>query len=136
MHDGFVRTVRPDHQQSGRLLPLAQDRQQIDGRRVTPVKVLEHEHERLVGRERFHQDGELPQHPLGSDELQAAFQGLRVVVLTNQPWRLRQPRRRHPPQQFAHPARVEPTRESPERFEHRHVRLPRSQLLDAEAPRH
>jgi hypothetical protein len=130
MDNGLGQAIRADHQQSRGVVALAEDREQIDGRRVAPVQVLKNEHEWRFVRQLFHEGGKLPQHAFGSDELEGPLQGLRLV-LTDQPWRLRQPRRRHPAEQAAQAAGVEPARQPPERLEHCHVRLAQSDLLDA-----
>ena len=41
MHDRFNRPIRPDHQEAGGRPPPRQQRQQVQGRVITPVQVFE-----------------------------------------------------------------------------------------------
>src|SRR5262249_46483225 len=55
-------TAGADQEQACWLLPSGEQRDQINGRRIAPVQVLEHEDERRFGRQRFDRLRHLSQH--------------------------------------------------------------------------
>ena len=61
---GVGRPVGAHQQQPGRRRPPGQPLQQVDGRGVGPVEVLEHQHQRTVRGHGLQRLGRLPQHPL------------------------------------------------------------------------
>jgi hypothetical protein len=58
-----------------------------------------------------------------------------LLILADQPRHLSQPRRRNTAQQCPRVVGVRPSRQSLQRVDHRHIRFPRSVLLDADPAR-
>jgi hypothetical protein len=65
VHDRVDRAVRPEQQQARRLAALRELRDQVERRAVTPVEVLEHQHEPGIGGERLEHRRQLPDHASG-----------------------------------------------------------------------
>src|SRR5439155_17661730 len=61
----LVVTVRPNKHQLRRRAATCQDGDQVDGRIVDPLEILEHDHERASRRDRLQRVADLPQHPRG-----------------------------------------------------------------------
>ena len=70
LNDGFRRAIGADDQQASRLAALGEHAEQVDGCRIAPVEVLEHEHDGQVGAQRFDQRRELARHAFGPGRLQ------------------------------------------------------------------
>ena len=60
VHNHVDRSIRTEHQQSGRLSPPRQPSQQVQCGMIAPVQILEHKHQRLLGREGFQRLSQLP----------------------------------------------------------------------------
>ena len=71
-------TVGADQEQPRGLPPPGDQREQIDGRRIAPVQVLEHEHEGRFGRQRLDHLRHLAQHPLARGPQELALQRVPV----------------------------------------------------------
>jgi hypothetical protein len=128
LHGDVRRPVGPDHHQPRRLTTLAEQRQQIERRRIAPVQVLEHEHECHRPGQLLRQHGKLAQHAFGSGRVQGTAQ--LIITVAEQPRQLRQPGRRDATQQAGQIGAMRQSGEAFGGFEHRHVWLARSELLD------
>jgi hypothetical protein len=125
--EGVGRPVGADHQQPGRDVPPGQPLQQVDGRGVGPVQVLEDQHQRPVRAGGFQRLRRLTQHPSPGPAQGPLFQ-VGAVGGLDQRRHLGQPGRGHPGQQ-RHRSGVD-LAQAAERVEDRQVRLWRTPLLE------
>src|SRR5581483_7896792 len=84
------RAVGADDKELRRRFTLRQERNEIEGRVITPVEVFEHQNERLLGSESFDGFRHLPEHALSGDALNALLQDLEVCW-ANDAWHLYEP---------------------------------------------
>ena len=128
------RAEAAEHQQPRGLAAPRQARDQIDGRRVGPLEILEHEQQRALAGEHLEGIGHLPQHARRHrrDGAVAARPGGRIGVERRQ---LRHPRRRVPRQRVAQRSAARLAGERAQRFQHRQVGLALAVLLEALAAR-
>ena len=129
-HDDVDGAIASDHEQARRLLPPPEHRQQIEGRMVAPVEVLEHQQNGRRGRQRLQGLGHLAQHPLVGDPERRG--GRRLAV---DPRQLRQPCRSVAPENTDDPLGPGFAQQSPERFEDRQIRLRRAVVFEARTAR-
>ena len=123
-------TVRAHHEQARGLAPAGQARQEIDGGRVAPVQVFEHDGERLVEAERLEGLHQLAEHAVARRPQCPALDGLEIAVRQERR-QLREPGRRvllEGLDELLAPGRPA---QSAERLEHGQVRLAGAVLLDA-----
>ena len=124
-----------DHQQSGRLATPGNTSDQVDGGRIAPLQVLEHEHQRAAAREDLERVGHLAQHAGGHCAHRAIAAPLCRGV-RGECRQLRHPRRRVPSQRFTELTCTVVACQTAERFENREIRLALSVLLEALPARH
>ena len=89
-----------------------------------------YQHQRRVTRHRLERLHQLPQHSLSGRALRAPLYRLHVVI-RQQTWQLRQPRRRMLPEDLNQLFASHPSPQTPEGLEHRQVGLARAVLLHA-----
>ena len=78
-HQRLHRTIGPQHQQPSWPTAPGHIRQPLDGRRITPVQVLQHQDTGPVRGEHFHRLDQLPQHALPCRPSRIPLQRLSVL---------------------------------------------------------
>ena len=116
-----------EQEETGRLAPGGEQRQEVHRRGVAPVEVFEDEDERDLGGERLDELGHLAEHPLAGGAQELATEPV-AVVLFDEPGELREPGRRVAAQQ--RPGLSAPARQATHRLEHGHVGFGRAELLE------
>ena len=81
---------RPKHQEASGCPPAGHQRQEIHRRRIAPVQVFEHQHQRHLGGQGIQHFGPFPEHALPRRPLEFVPQ-LRPVRGREQPGHLRHP---------------------------------------------
>ena len=127
---GLDGAIGGDQEQPSGLPPPGDQREQVHGRRVAPVEILENEDEGGVGGQRLDQLRHLAQHALsrGPDEL--ALQRV-PVARVEEPRHFHEPGGRVSTQERDEPIGRASAAEPGERVQHREIRLARAVRLDA-----
>src|SRR5437867_5740724 len=128
------RTVGADQEQPRGLLPPSEQRDQIDRRCVTPVQVLEHEHQRRLRGQRFDRLRHLAQHPLARGPQELSLQSVPVRAV-EEPRHLREPGGRVLAQEGDQPVAPALAAEAAEGIQHGQMGLRRPVRLDTLAVR-
>ena len=127
------RPERAQHEQSGGLEPPCDDVEEVEGRVVGPVEVLEHQYRRLVCAEGLQHLHDLAQHAVARDADHARLERC-PLLLGDEPGKLDEPRGRTLAEELHEPAAVVCATEPSQGLEDGHVRLARAPALDALAP--
>ena len=127
---GLDGAIGADQEQPSGLLPPGDQREQVDGRRVAPVQVLENQHEGGVGRQRLDQLRHLAQHALARGPEELALQRVSVARV-EEPRHLHEPGGRVSAQERDEPIARAPAAEPGESVQHGQIRLARPVRLDA-----
>ena len=128
--DQIDRTIGTDQEQSRGLRAPCQEGEQIDGRRVTPVQVLEDHDQWRFRRQRLDRFGDLAQHPLLRGAQQLPLQRV-AVGGTEEPWHLHEPGGRMLPQEGDQPVAPSLAAEPAEGVEQRQIWFLSPVRLDA-----
>jgi hypothetical protein len=127
------RPIRREDQDARRLGVQCQRREQIDGRRVAPVKVVEPQDQRTLGGERHGGVAQLAHHPLAIRAPAAHAQTL-ALRRRQQRRHVRDPRRRVPAEHGDDAIGAGAVAHHAERLQDRKIRLTGSVVLDALPP--
>ena len=118
----FSGTVGPDDQQTRGLGSLSNRSQQVQGRRVTPVEILEHEHERVLRGQSFQRIVQLAHHAVQGRALHQTLQPFQLLTF-HESRQLQQPHGRVAPEHSDQGASGRFLTKAAERFQHRRVRF-------------
>jgi hypothetical protein len=121
---------RRDHEEPRALAPLAEEREQIDRRDVRPLKVLQHDHDRVRARERLDRLDHLA-HRASVGAGARALRHLVELTVGHEVGQLREERRRELHERRERALSVLRSPQLAEHLDHREVRLGRAVLLDA-----
>jgi hypothetical protein len=133
-HKHLDRPIRPEHQEAGGYPAPRQIAHQVQRGDIAPVQILEHQDQRLLGRQGLQRLGELPQHAFACGAQHPTLHGFERGR-RQQPWHLHQPgggvlgQRRH------QPLAVWPATELSQGVEDRQVRFAGAVVLDTLPPR-
>ena len=130
LRDGVAAPVRADDEQTRRLPSSGERIEEVDGRGIAPVQVLEDEDERELVADRLEGLEHLPEHPQVRGSDQAALNRLELVV-GEEPRHLCEPGRCLPGEQRDELLAARLAGEPAERLQHGQVRLSGAAVLDA-----
>jgi hypothetical protein len=131
--DQVGRPEGPDDQQPGGFTLARDVRDQVDGRGIAPVEILEHEHQRPRTREDLERFGHLPEHPSRPRDHRLAGD-LPGGPLRLERRELRDPGGRMPPQDATDLAGPVVPSHLPDRIEERQIGLAPAVLLETLSP--
>ena len=128
--DGVASSVRANDEQTRGFLSSSERIEEVDGRRIAPMQVLEDEDERELVADRLEGLEHLPEHPQGGGSDQAPLNRLELVV-GKEPRHLCEPGRCLPGEQGDEMLTARLAGKSAKRLQHGQVRLSRATVLDA-----
>ena len=134
LHDDIHRAIAADHQKARCFLAARQHAEQVEGRIVAPVEILDHQQERGRGGQCLDGFRHLTQHALLGDPEQLAAQRLAIAAVF-QPRQLHQPGGGVGLEYADHALGPGFAQQSSKRLEDRQIRLRRPVVLEAGAAR-
>jgi hypothetical protein len=122
------RPIRRHDEQACRVASPRQDGEQVDGRRVAPLQVFQHQDERDLAARDIERLDDLPEHAVGRRSLSPALHRLELLVGQKRR-QMRQPARCVAPEGLNEDVASRRARQSPERLENRKIGFTDTVLL-------